>query len=376
VKSKVLFVIPSLKNGGAEAVCVSLANALTGDFDITIATFENIDAGDYNSIGLNPAVKVVPLINSSQGVLASFFCFNRLMNMVKRGEFLSLLGFMERANLHVRIVSLLTGCKALYSCHASLDAFSRRGVGRNIVINLLYRRILSRNDLVVAVTPALRDNLKSTYSLRNVVSIPNILGSNTQFKDELFRQTNYVPQHLYSIGRLHKVKRVDIAILAVKLMVENGDDVVLKIIGEGDERQQLRQLIRAKNASSYVELCGFIADPFDSVCSGILLLTSETESFGLVIAEALISGMRVIATDTEGSRFFKELLMESGFNESLTVVSADGDKLHFTFSNAIKKVLGTSYSKTTAKKVSALLQIQLNSVAISSKYKDLLEFKK
>ena len=96
---------------------------------------------------------------------------------------------------------------------------------------------------------------------------------------------------LLAIGRLVPQKGFDTLIQACQ-----GLDVTLKIIGEGPEREKLEAM-----APSNVSLPGEteeIAQHFSE--ADVFIVPSRWEGFGLVAAEAMASGVPVIATKVDG----------------------------------------------------------------------------
>jgi glycosyltransferase involved in cell wall biosynthesis len=82
-------------------------------------------------------------------------------------------------------------------------------------------------------------------------------------------------------------------------------------------------LINELNLSGHVSLVGWLEDLAQLYCAlDVFVSASHTESFGLAIAEAMASGVAIVATGTEGARE----LIESG-QTGLLVPINDVDKL-------------------------------------------------
>ena len=111
---------------------------------------------------------------------------------------------------------------------------------------------------------------------------------------------------LISVGRLSPEKGyLDLLRLYSKLCVDY-PEWTLDIVGDGVEREKLEKYISKNNLEGKVILHGFqgkevIDDLLDQ--SSIYIMTSFTESFGIVLIEAMSHGVPCIAYDSaEGAR--------------------------------------------------------------------------
>ena len=114
---------------------------------------------------------------------------------------------------------------------------------------------------------------------------------------------------LLGVGRLSEQKGFHYLIEAVSFIREEFQSVRLILIGEGPERKRLIQLVERLGLQNVVEFKGGIpqtqlADYYRA--SDVFILPSirtkrgEEEAFGLVLAEAMASGLPVIGTRTGG----------------------------------------------------------------------------
>lgn len=98
-------------------------------------------------------------------------------------------------------------------------------------------------------------------------------------------------------GRLLDHKNVDILVRAVAIAAAHRPGLRCTIIGEGPERLTLEQLTRDLGVSDSVTFVGFLPDEelYGSMkSSGIFVLPSIREGFGLVVLEANACGLPVI----------------------------------------------------------------------------------
>ena len=106
-----------------------------------------------------------------------------------------------------------------------------------------------------------------------------------------------------SVGNLCKIKRMDLLIKAMTQLIENDINAQLYIVGEGEERKTLENLIRTKKMEKYIFLLGKVDNndlPLLYARSHCFVLVSEHETFGIVWREALACGLPVIGTTCGG----------------------------------------------------------------------------
>lgn len=101
------------------------------------------------------------------------------------------------------------------------------------------------------------------------------------------------------VARLEAQKRVDLAISCLQLVREKYKiDAVLVVLGEGSQRPALEQLVRERGLGDDVYLAGHVDNPFFAMkYASALLLPSDFEGWGRVIAEAMIVGCPVVSTN-------------------------------------------------------------------------------
>ena len=107
---------------------------------------------------------------------------------------------------------------------------------------------------------------------------------------------------LCSIGRLTPMKGYLLLIQTVHRLVDDGLDFDLWIVGEGEQRMVLEDLIQERSLSNIVFLQGFHKNPIPFLKEAdVFVSSSSVEGFSLVIGEALCLGKPVVATKNTGS---------------------------------------------------------------------------
>lgn len=165
-------------------------------------------------------------------------------------------------------------------------------------------------DYLVLVSDSLREfySKELIKSKCEVVYIPNVI-------EEIPEKIAPLDEkRLVSVGRLSPEKGFMDLLKIFTLLKKDYPDWRLDIVGDGVEKERLAKFIKEHDLEDSVTLHGFRdKDYIDELLhkSSIYLLTSYTESFGIVLIEAMSHGVPCIAFDSaEGARD----LIQSGKN--------------------------------------------------------------
>jgi len=132
------------------------------------------------------------------------------------------------------------------------------------------------------------------------VYIPNTLDKIPRVKSPLKEK------RLVSVGRLSSEKGQFDLLKVYQLVLKRYPDWVLDIVGDGPERGRLEQYCKDAKIDDKVTFHGYQkTDYIDKLLhqSSIYVMTSYTESFGIVLLEAMSHGLPCLAYDSaEGAR--------------------------------------------------------------------------
>ena len=121
-----------------------------------------------------------------------------------------------------------------------------------------------------------------------------------------------------TVGNLRPVKGHDVLIDAAAEVLGRDDKVYFLLIGDGPQRQSIRErIVQRRIDDKHILLLGQHPEVADLLryCD-LFVSPSHNESFGLAVLEAMAVGLPVIATDSAGPRS----LIEHGHNGLLTPV--------------------------------------------------------
>ncbi|MBI1846974.1 MAG: glycosyltransferase family 4 protein [Candidatus Rokubacteria bacterium] len=109
---------------------------------------------------------------------------------------------------------------------------------------------------------------------------------------------------LLMVSVLTRQKGADVALDALRLVLRRRADAFLVVVGGGPEREPLRRRVEAEGLAGRVRLLGPLSNPDLPACYNgadlFVLPTLRVEGFPWVIAEALASGVPVIASAIGG----------------------------------------------------------------------------
>jgi D-inositol-3-phosphate glycosyltransferase len=179
--------------------------------------------------------------------------------------------------------------------------------------------IAQQADLLIASTPDEAGDLKLLYGAepeRVFVVPPGVDLSMFQPIDrtEARRKIGYRSGRLLLfVGRLERLKGVDVAIRALALLRDRShDDVRLLVLGEDSrrsddesEKSRLKAIALSEGVQDRVDFLGSVAHhelPYFYSAADVCVMPSYSESFGLVGLEAQACGTPVVGSDVTGLR--------------------------------------------------------------------------
>jgi glycosyltransferase involved in cell wall biosynthesis len=211
----------------------------------------------------------------------------------------------------------------------------------------------------------------SEYLMKKYKTKNSVLIRSSSIKKEdisLPKTINLEKIALIFVGRFAKEKNPHIPILVVKRLKEKGYNVNLNLVGDGELKANMEELIQKLGLNENVKMFGWIKDRrklFEILKeSDILVFTSKPgEGLGLVILEAMSQGLPVITTKCGGSGE----VIEDGINGYLVNYLTDEDiankfveKIEFLIKNSeiYEQISKNNIEKAKEWTMEELLKIQ------------------
>lgn len=199
----------------------------------------------------------------------------------------------------------------VYTFHTRYDLYLR-AMGGGIVLEKLIRRSImafcQTADAVIAPSDSIRCMLQSSGLTTPVVTIPSGIdatratgGNRRQMRMALgIKADSFVVGH---IGRLDAEKNLTFLASAVAIFLRNSPKAMFLIGGDGTQRRAMMEKLSAAGVGDQVIFTGALtgrslADALAAM--DVFVFASLTETQGLVVTEAQVAGIPVIALDAPG----------------------------------------------------------------------------
>lgn len=316
MKKKVLFFIESLAGGGAEQVLVTLLRHFDYErYDVTLLTF--VDCGVHlNDIDFSK-VNYQTVNRSYTGMLGRlwgslryrmlYYCLpaSAVASIIIPKGYDTYVAFVEGYTTKIlsQFSTSNTTITKIAWTHIDLKSYPwtlERGIFKTLSEEInAYKSF----DHVVCVSHSVEDVMREYYKLTNTTTIYNPIDVDF-IKTRAQEQIEFTPSkgfNIVSVGRLVPQKGYDLLIPIVKRLIDEGLNITLYILGEGEQRKCLERQIEELRVQENIYLMGYCTNPYAIVSKmDVLVCSSRAEGYSLVIAEALSMGIPVISTNCSG----------------------------------------------------------------------------
>lgn len=294
----------SAKNGGGVAVIIRVLSNYFAQQGCRVSILTSQLPQDHLLFrGLDQDINHIPIkFRSKIGLAAT------LLRHVISSQPKAILSFDTRAN---RINSWIaatpfTDVASWASLHNAIAAGENPTEAKlSPRLRAVYRKIYRNCTGVIAVSRGLKDEfLRLTgvtgpgkiHVIHNAVVAADFYELAGQQADHPWFDNRTMPL-IISVGRLSTQKDYPTLIRAFR-KVRNTRDCRLVILGEGEERPVIEELIKKLGLQDDVNLLGFVKNPLAYVSKADLFaLSSLYEGYCIAITEALALNIPVVATD-------------------------------------------------------------------------------
>ncbi|TSC60066.1 MAG: glycosyl transferase, group 1 [Candidatus Peregrinibacteria bacterium Greene0416_62] len=183
---------------------------------------------------------------------------------------------------------------ALMFCKAPKKILTLQTTNRSFLKGMIVRS----PDRVTAISKHLK-GIAEELGRKDIVVIPN--GIDYAAIRSVCEKNPKVPGRILFVGRLEKMKGVDLLLKAfVQLQIT---DCRLQIVGDGSQRESLKNLTQELGVADRVSFKGYLSAPEvyrEYAEAEIFCGLSRSEALGNVFIEAQVAGCMVVATNIGG----------------------------------------------------------------------------
>lgn len=296
---QVTFFISALEGGGAEAVCVNVANGLAErgwDVTLVVLSLDNAAYVDRISERLTLHELGVPYVRHAFFSLLRYLRRNEVRRLVVFNYQLSVMLVLVRAASFRNFKLIARNINTL-----SEELGRAKGFWRRHVVSRLVDIFYCKADYIINQCQGMQLDLIERYGISQEQA-PVIYNSVNQRIEEYAATLDWASiekqDYFLCVGRLDEQKAFHYAIEAFSKVAEKSPELRLKIVGQGRLEAQLRDLAKAYGVEERVDFEQFQKDivPF-YLGARATLLTSLYEGFPNVLIESITLGTPVIAFD-------------------------------------------------------------------------------
>lgn len=328
---KILFVIPTMRMGGAEQSLVSLLNQLSSrKYQIDLLLFEKngelldripkyvrvmesdtvtramlLEFRYFFSDLLHghhyyaAAIRILMLLNSKlEKVFKRPLAFN--WNLAKHTvprrmeEYDIAVGYLEGAT-DAYVIDKISAKRKIAWIHTDFSL-----PGRHLNAEKKY---YSAYDALITISELCLSHFIDIYPnfARKISVIENITNRDMilrKAEEPIEKSYQIGPHTLVTVGRLEKVKGIDLALEAAKILHDRGIEFSWHVFGDGAMHETLQKRICELKMENYFFLEGTTSNPYKYMkCAEVVVQPSRNEGKSIVLDEAKILNKPIVVTN-------------------------------------------------------------------------------
>ena len=294
---RIMFLILSLRDGGAERVLAGLSNEMVKKNDISVVTIHN-NTDHYQLDKSIKRIRVDKRLRNEDAFFRnklkkiSIRRISSLIRIIKTERPDVIISFLPLPSLYIMLARRLS--RSIKKIPIILSERSDPDKEyHNKIIALLAKRLYKNADGFVFQTNDAKNFYKDSIKCRTTI-IENPI-------NEIFlshKTSNVRRKNIVSCGRLVAQKNYKLLIRAFSRVIKYYPQYILEIYGEGSQKDELLELARNLGIEDKVFLRGRVRNLADEISdAGIFVLSSDYEGMPNALMEAMALGIPCISTD-------------------------------------------------------------------------------
>lgn len=303
---EIMFFIDNLAGGGAEKVLKDIVNNMDYKrYKITVRTLfnEGIYINQLNeNIKYETCLKKVNKLNKKiMYILIKFLPPKILYRIFINQKYSIEIAFLETAS-HKIISGSTSKSRKISWIHSYI--YNSENIHKWFWSKKAFINSYKKFNNVFCVSNKVKEGYEKLTKLSNAITIYNPMPT----KDIIIKSKENIDINIdkdffiiSSIGRLEEDKGYLRLLKCINELYKQGIKVKLYILGIGSKKKELQEYIKINKLQNIVYLLNFQENPYKYIIKSNLFISSSfTEGFSLALLEAIILGIPVISTNTEG----------------------------------------------------------------------------
>jgi len=318
---RVMHVIPTLKKGGAERLVINIVNELINIKTVNCLIVALNEGNDYYELSKNLPVEICHskvFLSVSKKHKADISHLEKIIQDFKPHIIHSHLfeaEILTRFKTHPEIAYI----SHMHANEKHLQNFNWLKLYNKKILTNYYEKlyILKKykacNNHFIAISKHtdkyLRKVLPNIFH-NNIHYLPNAIDYKTFYNKKTIDYSPQKPKFV-TIGRLVKSKNQSFLVDVIEELLKRNVDAHLDILGQGEMKNSIQDKINQKKLQKNILLQGIVENVSEYLNKASLYIHGATyEPYGLVLLEAMASGLPVIALNGGGNTE----LLENGKN--------------------------------------------------------------
>ena len=193
--------------------------------------------------------------------------------------------YLKKINPNIKFI------RFLHACYEEKYILERNFISRKLYLYYI-NKALQNSDLIISVSNAVQKSFEEKFDINKKKKVVIYNGIDEKFLNTPIKEKSHLENETYKIiyvGRLEKVKGVDILIKAIDYLLKDKYNVKLTIVGGGTERKNLEELSKKLKVDHIVNFIGKKENVIKWLDEADIFVYSSVweEAFGISVVEAM-----------------------------------------------------------------------------------------
>ena len=282
--------------------------------------------------------------------------------------------------IYLMLMKKLKDVKFIRYLHGCFDKYSFGNDGnfiKRFLVKKVMNKALKQSDLIIYISEAVKRSFENIFNIKNKNNKVIYNGIPDTFFDRKFTENKAEEKNndnkyiqISYVGRLAKLKGVDILLQAVAELQDEIKKVRLNIVGEGEEENNLKEEVKKLKIEKYVTFYGRKKDVipildktdifvYPSICEeGLGISVIEAMARNCIIIAFNKGGLPEIIDNDENGIIVKDVNSKDLSRAIKHIINIESNKKEEMKENARKKAMKFNINNTIKEIEKSLVELK------------------